>query len=1034
MLPAKPTSQQQARDDENKSIRPGSWWRLKSEDHAFASLRAPDHGLVLMMSEVRIIDGDIHTVVFHPHPLWKNSRPGTMKILLADLLENFGHEPDGEALRELEIGIAMNRMQEISSEMKSPPDPALLLQRKKDKETAEEEGNSASDETADHKSDNSAHGVSTALYGEAITQSAIPASLLPSQDVLGTQNAIETRIEGFEEQKNWITGKTDELKSNMDLVSAYQMEKVNTTLAAISQEVTRAESLLENVQTMRLFLGEDMSIIPLLDGEGADPSEPLTMMQRMLFLDEEIIINDLLEGFSSECMQRDDLVELFSSDFSLVERMLPYPRCAAIVRVRRNDRSFNTEGMDITQIFGLLDIHEADKRVHILVRDGRRLSMITADSTTSGAERFFPSEAEINALFKTRSHFGRESKEILPDNVEYSDARAEHDKRALFYKRFLILMWGMHERTDVFGLFMPKGENWLSARTHSERFRFIHDEENVLEDGRPSVHNYVASLNASIQPGSRVLAKWQDVIDGENAPTIATTSDHRPLWNAGVELVEEISTCLVDKNGSNLTIKAPIRKNNYRTAPKVINAKVRIATPRKPRDGYPNDIFLRDLSSGLLCLDHCTIGDIDYYANSRSARVAYLQYGHLLMEARKLLEYERIERDGVAGQLFEDHVLIDEDAFTTSLKLWRSGNKWRWPVGSGHFKSLLKIANHMNDKENLIGLFDCQEHFVRGGIKANGDVFALCDTLKEHLPDGTPLPWLEERIFKNVKTGRVAQTNVRHWQEHDASGEMTIYIWDDMLNRFMDRCAPKMSYNYWTSKGDVETVDRNWLVPRGLHSASNRDIIHDASRADTITRINDLVSGQSMDLLDELLEQVIATRNVKNGYVTFPELRTSVYVAWKDASDGKPIAWVIDAVIDIKRLAIEHGRQDYLLKRLDTVISDPQKSIDRTLASPHALTLKVRNATMRDNISDIWIPDFCLSFDESGTEISRRYGIPDDPALGWKEVLSTAFIKADVDHKAGFMSPNTWSSEALIEGGKRIQVLDTSNAPLLIQI
>ena len=136
MLPAKRETDNTYRaQSDGVDIRPGSWWRLKAEDHPMAEMPAPEHGLILMVSQVRVIDGEIHTLVLHPHPLWGRFSPnGGLKFIYSDFIRDFAPEPEGAALREAEIAAAMGRVQEISIEMQTPPEPELLLERQNEQE------------------------------------------------------------------------------------------------------------------------------------------------------------------------------------------------------------------------------------------------------------------------------------------------------------------------------------------------------------------------------------------------------------------------------------------------------------------------------------------------------------------------------------------------------------------------------------------------------------------------------------------------------------------------------------------------------------------------------------------------------------------------------------------------------------------------------------------------------------------------------------------------------------------------------------
>ncbi len=166
MLPAKINPHRTQRD--GTVIEPGSWWRLVDQSHDLASRPAPPHGLILMVSEARVVDGVVHTVVLHQHPLWMgNYRYNEPKLLAREFLDAFVPEPEGEALREAEIAAVMGRVNAISDEMRSPPDPMALLEAKQ-----ADDARKARDAREAAKNDNSRAG---ATHDETPTEPAPPA-------------------------------------------------------------------------------------------------------------------------------------------------------------------------------------------------------------------------------------------------------------------------------------------------------------------------------------------------------------------------------------------------------------------------------------------------------------------------------------------------------------------------------------------------------------------------------------------------------------------------------------------------------------------------------------------------------------------------------------------------------------------------------------------------------------------------------------------------------------------------------------------
>lgn len=1006
MLPAKARA---ARADHHEiQIHPGSWWRLIREDHPLAQMDAPSHGLILMVETVRVIDGEIHSVVLHHHPMWGNSRPrGGLKFLASDFLSDFVAEPEGGRLREVEIADAMDRVQRISQAMTTPPDPMLLLQEAREKDPEAQEAPAGPSAPA-----------------PASAETTLPAALLPDGDVARTQETIETRIAAFEAQKAWITERTEDLKEEMSLVAAYQSEKVNTTLAAISQETSRARNLLDNVRTMRLFLGEDMEVTPLLDGAGADPDEPLTFMQRLLFLDEEIIINDLLEGFSDDQMTPETLSQIFSRDFSLVERMLPYPRCAAIVRVRRDARSLDTSRMDIGELFAALSIAQADERIHILVRDGRRLHMVTADETTSGAERFFPSRQEIEKLFQVRSYRGAESREIVPDNVDYAEARERHDQKALFYKRFLILMWGLHERSDIFGPFMDKGANWLSATTHDAQFRFVHDEENTLTDGRPDVSDFITSLNGAMTQGSRALVYWDKALEGDNAPALCEISHDRRVMKAGVELREDISETLITAEGPVLYGKAPARRRSYGKPPRDFDAKTRLAWPRAVPVEMPDQVPDIRCVAGVLCLDHCRLEDIAYYAENRAARRDYMQFAHLLNLAHDILARDREETSTLAEALDIDAAGIDHDAFETAVRLWRSGNKWRWPETGTALGAILKIARMIANPET-VDFIRSQADATCGGVTARGTIFVHCASETYPLHDAADLPWLDELHYSSLRAKKFTRFKTITWSGREKPGQLVLFRDAAREAEFLDRCAPLETIARRGLHDRSTRTVRAWKVPRGLFDIENQQALLEAQSPRTaILDAQRMLEGKDPEEALHWLRETYRAYRAPHSIVETPDLRISLAVVSFVDEDRIPRSWVLNGVLFPEAIAIRDGNGDDLQNILREVYANPDKVFASISSRVILGDLHLRQLSRSGNLSRRWSGALESSFDNTGTRLdAARY--PD-----WRKAIAAAITRPDIagTNGVGIFQSRTHSEDLLERTAESLRLISTSDA------
>ena len=674
-------------------VQPGTWWRLTGKFEELEDRDAPDHGLIFLMSDIRVIDGEIHTVILHEHPRFGT---GTFKVLLGDLLTEFAPEPDGEELRETELNAVMQEIQGVTREMAAPPGDDQFLRALPTPENRPA-GENRENRQGQQKQDNTA---ATQKQNNITATALVPKVLLPGGDINAAQQKIETAMAVIEARKTWIEERTEILQQHMNLVANFQTEKVAIGTAGIVEQQKRAEKTLGDVRTIRLWLGEEQFFQTLVQGKGAEPDEPLHFMQRMLYLDEEIYIHDRLNGLTGDDDDLGKLPRILSENPDLVTRMLPHPRCVVITRARRNTRNLASPA-GLPDVMSMLEAIQDDKRIQILIRNGDQVHLVAADDITSKAERLFPSQAEINAIFTVRSGYydSGETRMITPHDIEYSDKRADHDSRALFYKRVLLIIWGLAEREGILGDFIGTGVNWLEEVIHNKAFRFVHDEEQVLSDGRLPVREFLAENRAVAHAGSRVMVDWRQIVDEDTAPQIheeGFRSHHRKYRK--VDLVEDFGTRIVEKRDNALTVKCPVRRHTYSNAVnREYNTPVKLAWSNPSGRG----MSLRN-ASGFLVLDGLRSEDLTYYFESRIQREHYLQYLHLFDRARTFLTEEEARCDSVVELLGNEG--IDRNIARSAVTLLRGARKWVPPDPARNMPELRRLCTRIQDVASAVNM------------------------------------------------------------------------------------------------------------------------------------------------------------------------------------------------------------------------------------------------------------------------------------------------------------------------------------------
>lgn len=643
---------------------PGSWWRLNAftADPADAAQveiaeisarylgmewdegqEMPPHGLILLLTDARYVDGELHSMVLAPHPGWTRQHPVKLTLAQFDLL--MSAEPDGAALREAEKARTMGRVQALHEDIGRPTDPEEVARRVEAKRDAE--AKKADADRARALSDDRTAGQAPGAPGYAEYSRQVPAALLPSQDIVAAEAAVRHQILVAESTREIIEERIQTASKAMSVVSRYQEEVVATALAGISRQRQQADRMLTSVHTMKLWLGDGVGIHPVLEGQGAPEQEPIRFMQQLLYLDEELHCAQVMEGgFNADDLE--DLPRLLSQHPEVVETMLPHPRCVTLARVRRNRREF-TMPSSFEQLFAMVDAHQRDQTILIFVRDGERLSIVQADEETSRAQRLFPSRAEIDKIF-TSSDWGDRGKAIDVSDVRYAEKRAAHDNVALFYKRFLLILWGAHERAGIFGS-LPAGMNWLTGETHDGHFRFIHDEEHGLEGAVcPPVRDWLRGLAAEMRPGSRAVIRWKDFFDAEAAPAAFNNPEHHQRRQIRVPLQDREIVTIADFGGE---LGAPClcaKADDWRETGKTYTVNVRLAR---------NAADPRLEGDGLFVMDHMTSAEIEGYLKSRKERRSYIEWMAELKIALPEIRRRECLEEALVNRILAAHPDLD---------------------------------------------------------------------------------------------------------------------------------------------------------------------------------------------------------------------------------------------------------------------------------------------------------------------------------------------------------------------------------------
>lgn len=640
--------------DDTVEISAGQYWKHSG-------------GNVHLISSLNIIDNELHSIEVSPHP----RHGGGGRFMSDEFFSKFVPiTPDeAEAIRSAEIKEVEAEMNQIKLEM----------------------------DAGYHDED----GVSAKLLIERVSSSGI-AQISMSPDAAHKQiEVIGERSKQLQDiaqkQAEFIQEKSKAIATKTSLVASFYTEKGKQALASVDHTLKCVKKLQKSVYTLEVFTGKGVDVIKLRDGEPAPSDEPLTFFQRKLFLDEEWFFN--LKNGGADFNNVVDFRDAVQKDFSVIERMAPSPRSVVLLQMRRSEKSYFPKGhqYSIGDIFYETSMNDANKERILLIRNGERVHIVRTEDIANGA-RLFPTALEIDDTYRVsmqKNLFGgmtidTNDQKLNPRDLGYVEARNSHDEKTIYYQRVILILCGIHLRdNDVFGDFKNSAqfENWFNEVFQFECCRFVHDDEDALSDGITPVMEWIKEKNSVIQPGTRLICNWGEIMDETTAPGAVKYSIdgrgyerthwlYRPIKNIGLAVVKSSLGELY------------VEVECYKSFGSDIEKKIKVFFERCGSYNY------------LLAIDNVRASEIHYYLESRRHRKDYLNYVSAFMLARDVLREEesvnmpfvQMVIDGACSTLPQCSRSDVESAVYEAVRMWRADNNGKLlPIASN--KDYKKVLN-----------------------------------------------------------------------------------------------------------------------------------------------------------------------------------------------------------------------------------------------------------------------------------------------------------------------------------------------------
>lgn len=155
-----------------------------------------------------------------------------------------------------------------------------------------------------------------------------------------------------------------------------ELEAKKEELEIMKQQLEQKMFILETeIYAIRCYLGEVVDFIHLRKGKNADLEQPLVMLQKLRYLDEELGKLDALYNFSIDDLKYFE--QLVQRDDNIVNNFLPTQKCVCLVRLSKTGIRLSSSDT----FANVLDVYkdEHGSKIGILIRDGENVYMTWTD-------------------------------------------------------------------------------------------------------------------------------------------------------------------------------------------------------------------------------------------------------------------------------------------------------------------------------------------------------------------------------------------------------------------------------------------------------------------------------------------------------------------------------------------------------------------------------------------------------------------------------------------------------------------------------
>ena len=335
------------------------------------------------------------------------------------------------------------------------------------------------------------------LAGQESTPSADTEALMAS----GSREQVASLLDESERMQNTleeicltaniiIENKKAELEKRLDQMGEF--------LAEMNKKV---ENLVKIITVLNLYTGKNVDIQQVSDGESADPGEPLSLRQRILYMDEELC---------AELDHEADYTDIPTFIESLrnpafLNVIAPEPRCVVAVKPKHREMGYRSGDYYYDAARDAWNRH-----TYLVFRNGEKVYVLDSE------------DLELWDYAFPHSDFEEKFQQQMADpGQSFKDSlQKEHESERYRTTKYMVFLQGIVDSNpDILGPFKTAP----NIMKH-QGINLVRDDENLIGTGRKPWREFRDEKNKLIRRGTRIL------YDGGKR-----ISDGRAHWNSGGE-------------------------------------------------------------------------------------------------------------------------------------------------------------------------------------------------------------------------------------------------------------------------------------------------------------------------------------------------------------------------------------------------------------------------------------------------------------------------------------------------------------------